>query len=221
MTIYHDAYLFNSGEFEKVIRKLTPNLEANDYTLINSIAIDTFENVPQVQRLSDEYGAWDKEGILKMPIVPPYDQQTIAFWLMILLYGSFANVKIHEFGLGEYKNVLKQILQILGWDDKEQNLLIKGKSFEEFASERLNTDEQYWKFVHPFSVAGWAGWIPISSINHLLKMLQDDEVNLSKLVREETNKFDSETVLRAYERAKQMLVAAINSGLDLCIIISG
>jgi hypothetical protein len=223
MAIYHDAYLFKTEEFERDISKyLEPLRNLHEgYTLLRSRALEVFKNSSQVRDILAEYGGWDLSELLTFPANSPNTAHDVAFWMMVLLYDSLYRTSKHDLGLGGKHDLLKHILQTLEWNDRDIHLVLKGRSFVEFATEHLQADDEFWRYLQPHSTASWAGWLSHDDVKRLYGMLTPEESRLPSATLVENRDAILGDIFTVYQRAKQMLGSAIEADCDLAIIISG
>jgi hypothetical protein len=224
MVAFHDAYLIS---LEALTSRLAPYLEKlqadEGYDQLRSDAIQLYESNSYIRDLLSDYGGWDKNSIFtQIPEKSPYDQEDVAFWLVILLYSEL-KTGLHQLGLGSAFQLIQQTLSQLGWVSGEIELLVKGRSFKDFAQVWLHREAKfsdYLNYIRPSSTSAWAGWIDHTEIDYLLDKLDEDEHKLL-LLTESATETDSITIGRAYQSAIDMLISAKQNKADLCLIISG
>jgi hypothetical protein len=233
MSIFHDAYLFKPEEFVAAVRPYVDRLQASreGYSFLRSAAISIYDNNPWVRKLAGEYGGWDRNAIVtEIPADQPESPEDIAFWVVIFLYHHLFEAGM-PLGLGNNWHIIEKIVSMLGWNDCEKNLLIKGHNFKELAQEQLcggdksfdSSDESlsYWSSIHPFSTGGHAGWIDLNDVQRLTNELSKGQSQLPSLKMHENNKPDIESMQEVYQLATKMLATAQKEGCGLCLIMSG
>lgn len=224
MTAFHDAYLLNLEMFASKIAPYLGELRMDrGYEQLRLDAIRLYENNSHIRHLLSDYGGWDRNSILtQIPDSSPYDQEDVAFWLIILLYSELRTGQ-HQMGFGSDRKLAQDTLTRLGWLDNEVELLIKGRSFKDFAQVWFPGEvgiAGYWDHARPSSTAAWAGWLDRTEVERLLTKLNEDEQKLLKLTGE-IAEADPKAVDRVYGSAKDMLFSATRSNCGLCLIISG
>jgi len=245
MTIFHKAYLFKPSEFGQLVRPYMDDLEesSNGYDRVRSEGISLYDTSAGVKKLADEYGGWDRYGIVKdIPEHEPRDPDDIAFWFILLLYGSLAQAG-KQLGLGNSWQRLDKMLVALGWDVHRRDLLINGHDFSLFARKWLAgpgyPEEQdkallVWSHMNWTFQSGGVGWLGLDDIVALLRKLSEDERRLrDSRVLEGTQaeliglhdqihvSGDRLSVPSVYQAAVDMLRIAVEERSGLCIILSG
>jgi len=156
MAIYHDAYLFKLKDFLTSVKPYIQALkqESDGYGTLRSHALQIFERNEQVRKLSNEYGSWDKKNILlDFPSASPYSADDVAFWIVLILYADFVPHDSQQLGLGHYHNLLGKLLPLIGWEQNEVRLLIRGNGFDQLSEYDPSIGGDFWNYVRPFSTA--------------------------------------------------------------------
>ncbi len=246
MTLFHEAYLFEPEEFARVVAPLmhASALSREGYSLVRSEAIRLFDTNAQVRVLADEYGGWDRQGILtEIPEDEPRHVGDVAFWLVLLVYGSVRKVN-QRLGLAGNWEFASDMLKRLGWDNYQRECLISGHSFRYFGHRYLSdasesgdakTDAKtVWDYMNRSFQSGTIGWLDLVDNQSLMRTLREDQDKLfslhSPFFREvkalPSHNQDDITTDRAFlqtlhQSAIDMLDSAIRNRNGLCVIISG
>jgi hypothetical protein len=243
MSLFHEAYIFQPRDFARAIlpyiRDVTTS--SHGYARLRTDAIRLYDSNQQVRDLADEYGGWDRKGIMTaFPERHPDSLDDTAFWVKLLLYGHLTKLPDRRLGLNAYWRLLDKVLTRLGWDDARRELLIKGRNFNDLEKEMVNTPGMgnidstatIWDHVARSFQSGSAGWLTCEDAHELVQHLTGDQQRIGALLDTVTSpsmqehniarkRTDQNQLDEACHSAMDMLQAALEQHSGLCIIISG
>jgi hypothetical protein len=230
MAISHDSYLFNAMEFAATVRPFVETLDkgSDAYGALRLQALALYDANPQVRRYWDYYGGWDRAAI-EADVSANYtdDPQDIAFWLLFFLYAQLETPGTKMAWTNSSLSSTSYIAQILNWSIEDQNLLMHGRSFTEFALKWLYEDKQtdpkamadYWNLFRPFSTSAHMGWLDYSDVGRLSAKLAREEARIPTVQLESVK--DRAFIQTSYYSTRTILSAAQQSNSCLCLIQSG
>ena len=243
MSLFHEAYLFQPRDFTRVVLPYVRDVttSSHGYARLRADALRLYDSNQQVRDLADEYGGWDRQGIMTaFPDRHPDSLDDTAFWVRLLLYGHLTRLPDRRLGLNGYWRLLDEVLTRLGWDDARRCLLIKGRDFNDLEKERadkqgsdnIGSAQTIWDHVAKSFQSGSAGWITCEDAHDLLQHLTGDQQRIGSLLDTATPpsmqeqdiaqiKTDQKLLDEAYRPALDMLRAALEHHAGLCMIISG
>jgi hypothetical protein len=243
MSLFHEAYLFQPRDFTRVVLPYVRDVttSSHSYARLRADAIRLYDSNQQVRDLADEYGGWDRQGIMTaFPERHPDSLDDTAFWVRLLLYGHLTRLPDRRLGLDGYGRLLDKVLTHLGWNDARRGLLIKGRDFNNLEKERVDNpgrdnvdcNPTIWDHVARSFQSGSAGWLTCEDDHDLLQHLTGDQQRIGALPDTVTSHStqeqniaqittDQKQLDEAYHSAIDMLRAALEQDAGLCIIISG
>jgi hypothetical protein len=234
MAIVHDAWLFDPRGFAKAIAgyaKSVADDPRDGYQTLRAATVSALDQ-GRVEYLAERYGGWDTRSLLlELPDQHGTDSGPIAFCFTLLLYAHLANKNVPSLSLGLHTlwRSGQAVLDRLGWDFADRELLVKGHDFAVFVEQYLATPDltpgqvseirRIWTHVRPHSTAAHVGWLDLKDVGTLLRKLKDGEGKFSSLMPPQVRLPAEE--LDAFRRAQTMLQAAITKDHALCLILSG
>lgn len=229
MGIQSSYFLFDPKGFAEAIILYIKDSQRNqeNFFLLSSAAINLFDMNSHVRQLCDEYGSWDRKGLLEQQKEYPRDPSDVVFWLIILLYSQLRDPEVRNIELLNSRQLVRKTLNLIGWDNDEIDTLANGRNFQHFANEWLLTDsrsfsndtdfQEYWQHFHPPSTSSSIGWLGLADIRFFLQKLSDGGDQLSNLM----NKHDTDPIDDIYATLRNLLTTAQNHNSGICIITSG
>jgi hypothetical protein len=215
MTIWHDAYLFDTAGCVAAVEPWLDALERDAdaaYPKLRHEALALVRRSAKLRRLLDRHGGWDEAAMLgQLPAMAPQEPADSAFWLMCLVYRALSS-RPPGLGLGTGFRALEQALSSAGWSEDESGLLVHGHALERLFMPRSGG---VLAWLHPASQDGRAGWLGAPEAAALRLRLEETGARHGLDAQPEGE------LARAYRSARRYLAAAEAKGSGLCLITSG
>jgi hypothetical protein len=231
MSITRDAYIFDPNKFviqvNQFLNKFISRKEGYQYIRTETLKI--LEKNQNVAFLASEYGGWDYFSIkTQIPEDYPKHIEDIVFWFSLLLFSHVEKTENANLGLEANFELMENILNEYGWNEKEIKLPIYGRPFSELLPSPSSMGlyfrigdvdiEQLWDYFQPNSTLGKFSWINFDDIKFLLSKLEDEQNKITQIINEGNNRSEIEMVFHKYVKR---LEEATNYKAGLLYVISG
>jgi hypothetical protein len=235
MGLLHSTFLFDYNLFRQEVSDLLHELDKGNYWLACARARESVQSIKADKWILHEQGTTLEPSIFEIEFDPASIGPDRVGYCLLVILSTYLRENLPS--LGENWVILQRVLQMVGWDDADAELLIEGVPIETLLKPDLKNitlgprkfNDPYWRWMVP-DHARAAGWLPLEELRrlryqllgtkHLLKGFDFTRYPYIQVTNPVVIRDHQQRLQTAHTNVLALLLAAEAANTGLFIVIS-